>query len=214
VSEQGRDLLEVIPSPLPFEPRAAVSAISSVVYDALTAFRDRVAARDDVQGSSLVGLDELRRIADDAPATVAELVPGRHGSGLFLARYGEEIVRTIADAALVNARATPKVRADADATLVAGLIRPGMSLRQLAVMARLTPPNAAHAIQRAIEAGLHVQRYDLIDDAMYSEVLAYVRHHRFAKLRHVREHVGEDVELADLRVALAFARHDLHDSTP
>ncbi len=214
VTQDGRDLVDDLPSPLQREHSAAPTSASAAIVDALVATRDRIAQRDGVLASSLVSRDELQRIADDAPTSVDALVPGRHGSGLFLARHGEEIVRSVADALTVASRAVPKIRADEDATLLAGLIRRGRTLRELAIEARMTPPNAAHAIQRAIEAGLHVERHDLIDERLYEEVLTYLRHHRFAKLRHVREHLGGDIDLADLRVAIAFARRDLFDGTP
>ncbi len=94
--------------------------------------------------------------------------------------------------------------------MIAALVRPGWTLHQVARAARMTPPAAAQAIQRAVEAGLDIRREELVHDDLYQDVLDYLRHHRFAKLRHVREHVGEDVDLAILRVALAFARRDLY----
>ena len=73
----------------------------------------------------------------------------------------------------------------------------------------MTPPAASHALERAIERYAWIERSGLVDDDLYEEVLTYVRYHRYAKIRHVREHLRRDVDLPVLRVALAFARRDL-----
>ena len=160
--------------------------------------------------TSLAGREELQRIAEDSPSKVDDLMPGRHGSGLFLARYGVELLQVIHDEKKAIVQAVPKVRANDDSTMITALVRPHLTLHQLAKAARMTPPAAAQAIQRAVEAGLDVQREDLVPSELYGEVLSFMRHHRFAKLRHIRENIGGDVDLAVLRVALAFARRDLY----
>lgn len=211
VTEEGMRVAAPLPAPL--RPATASAQTSAPALDALLAWRERVAARDDVPETTLVHRDELERIAMDNPQRVDALQPGRHGSGLFLARYGSELVQCLADAQQVASRAIPKVRCDDEAVLVAGLVRPGYSLHDVARSARKTPPAAAHALQRAIESGLSVERMDLVDERLYGDVYEYLRHHRYAKLRHVREHVGEDVDLAVLRLAMAFARRDLFSAS-
>jgi ATP-dependent DNA helicase RecQ len=208
VTEEGMRSAEPLPSPL----RAVTTSshAASGLLDALIAWRERVAARDEVPESTLVHRDELERIAQDAPSRVEALQPGRHGSGLFIARYGAELIQCLSDTQQVQERAIPKVRCDDESVLVAGLVRPGVTLHDVARSARKTPPATAHALQRAIEGGLTIERHDLVDDRLYEDVYEYLRNHRFAKLRHVREHVGEDVDLAVLRLAMAFARRDLY----
>jgi ATP-dependent DNA helicase RecQ len=208
VTEEGMRIAEPLPSPL--RAVSTSSHAASGLLDALIAWRERVAARDEVPESTLVHRDELERIAQDAPARVDGLQPGRHGSGLFIARYGAELIQCLSDTQQVQERAIPKVRCDDESVLVAGLVRPGVTLHDVARSARKTPPATAHALQRAIEGGLTIERHDLVDDRLYEDVYEYLRNHRFAKLRHVREHVGEDVDLAVLRLAMAFARRDLY----
>jgi hypothetical protein len=208
VTEEGMRVAEPLPSPL--RAVSTSSHAASGLLDALIAWRERVAARDEVPESTLVHRDELERIAQDAPTRVDGLQPGRHGSGLFIARYGAELIQCLTDTQQVQERAIPKVRCDDESVLVAGLVRPGVTLHDVARSARKTPPATAHALQRAIEGGLTIERHDLVDDRLYEDVYEYLRNHRFAKLRHVREHVGEDVDLAVLRLAMAFARRDLY----
>ncbi|MBL0322841.1 MAG: RecQ family ATP-dependent DNA helicase [Ignavibacteria bacterium] len=209
VTEEGMKIARPLPSPLRYEAKTSATD-TSAAFDALMAFRERVSERDGAAELTLAGQEELRRIAADAPNSIEDLVPGKHGSGLFLARYGAEIIQVLKDVGRADVRAVPKVRADDDSTMIAALVRPGWTLHQVARAARMTPPAAAQAIQRAVEAGLDIRREELVHDDLYQDVLDYLRHHRFAKLRHVREHVGEDVDLAILRVALAFARRDLY----
>lgn len=208
VAEEGAKIAMPLPERLRYESRKS-PLDDSATLGALLAFRERVALRDEVPEASIAGRDELQRIAEDAPARSEDLVPGRHGSGLFLARYGSEVLQVIVDVKKSQIRAVPKVRIDDDSTMVAALVRPGWTLHQVARSARMTPPAAAQALQRALEGGLDVDRAELVPNELYAEVLDYMRHHRFAKLRHVREHLGGDVDLAILRVALAFARRDL-----
>lgn len=208
VADLGAKLAAPLPPRLAYESRND-PANASAALDALIAMRQRIATRDEVIETALASRNELQRLAEDSPSSNDALVPGRHGSGLFLARYGAEIIKALEDAKLSLVRAVPKVRVDDDSTMIAGLVRPGWTLHQLARTARMTPPAAAQTLQRAIEAGLSVPRGDLVPDGLYREVLDYLRHHRFAKLRHVREHLGQDEDLAVLRVALAFARRDL-----
>ncbi len=215
VSEEGASLAR----PLPPRLRATLAAPSSPAppdsetYTALLALRERLALRDGVPGASLVTDAELRSIAEDLPTRMELLQPGRHGSGLFLARYGKELVDTMRDLAAFSL-SVPKVRADAHTMRIASSVRRGMSLRQLAASVGLTAAATAQTLQRALEAGIELERADIVPDELYSEVYAFIRNHRFAKLRHIREHIGSDVDMAELRVAMAFARRDLFSETP
>ena len=209
VTPEGMKQASPVPAPLRYEAKQR-EGDSSPTFEALMAFRERVSQRDNVTDTSLAGREELQRIAEDSPSKVDDLMPGRHGSGLFLARYGVELLQVIHDEKKAIVQAVPKVRANDDSTMITALVRPHLTLHQLAKAARMTPPAAAQAIQRAVEAGLDVQREDLVPSELYGEVLSFMRHHRFAKLRHIREHIGGDVDLAVLRVALAFARRDLY----
>ncbi|MCX6139782.1 MAG: RecQ family ATP-dependent DNA helicase [Candidatus Kapabacteria bacterium] len=209
VSEDGAKVGEPLPHRLRYEARQGAGD-GSATYGVLLAFRERVAQRDDVVEASIASHDELQRIAEDVPSAIEDLVPGRHGSGLFLARYGRELIQVLNDVKRSEIHAVPKVRVDDDSTMIAALVRPGWTLHQVARSARMTPPAAAQAIQRALEGGLDVDRANLVPNELYTEVLEYMRHHRFAKLRHIREHLEGDVDLAILRVALAFARRDLY----
>jgi hypothetical protein len=165
-----------------------------------------------VAASTVVSLSALEALATDLPAGLPDIVPGKHGSGLFLARYGPEIVNVITHARKERITAVPKVRADAQVMAVVDAIRPGRTLADVARALRITPAAAAQGIQRAIESGVEIRREDLIQENVMASVMDFLRDHRFAKLRNVRDHVGDIAELPELRVAVAFARRELFGS--
>lgn len=191
----------------PASASASETASSRERFHALQAMRERLAAQAEVAPTLLVTDEELRRIADDAPTSLARMVPGRHGSGHFIARFGAEVLTTIrAVDASVSAEAQQE---DVPTELLELLRRHRRSFNDVVHELGMTPPAASHALERAIERYAWVERSGLVDDDLYEEVLTYVRYHRYAKIRHVREHLRRDVDLPVLRVALAFARRDL-----
>ena len=212
-TDEGLRLLDDPARPL--DLRMRVSATVSVQQpkdvqrriDALMAMRDRLAARKETNPESLATDEELQRIAMDAPSSMASMVPGRHGSGLFIARFGTDVLETLRQ---VDSAHSEK---DEDNDLPDGLVtllqRPRRTFSDVVHELRMTPPAASHAIEKAIERYAWVERLELVDDDLYAEVLDYVRFHRYAKIRHVREHLQREVDLPILRIALAFARRDL-----
>lgn len=211
VTSKGKSIAGNLPSPLQYiRSDQANEGSSSEILRALFSMRARIAERVSVPVSSLVSDEELKSLALDEPTDASKLVAGKHGSELFLAQYGNELISTLLDLRLKpELRPAPKHVVDDEVREVVAQIRPGWTLRQVAHSVRMTPPAAAHAIQRGVEAGMEVRREQLVDDDLYAEVLEYIRYHRFAKLRHLREHLDKDVDLAELRVAIAFARRDL-----
>ncbi|MFN4909345.1 MAG: RecQ family ATP-dependent DNA helicase [Bacteroidota bacterium] len=191
----------------PSTPSASQADASRERFHALQAMRERLAAHAKVAPAMLVTDDELQRIADDAPTSLARMVPGRHGSGHFIARFGAEVLTTIrAVDTSVSVVAEPE---ELPTELLEVLRRHRRSFSDIIHELGMTPPAASHALERAIERYAWIERSGLVDDDLYEEVLTYVRYHRYAKIRHVREHLRRDVDLPVLRVALAFARRDL-----
>lgn len=185
--------------------------VSTALLNILVALRDAIAQREGVTPASLLGLKEVESIAMDAPESVKAMREGRHGGKIFIDRFGEEFVAAISswNSGSVG---VPKPRSDEDdAHRAAALVQPLWDLQQLASAMHRTPAATAHAVQRAVELGLPLQRGGLVPDSVYTDVLEYVRTHRYAKLRHVRESIDADVDPTVLRVALAFARNDLFD---
>ncbi|RPI68962.1 MAG: RecQ family ATP-dependent DNA helicase [Ignavibacteriae bacterium] len=201
------------PLPKPMELQfSAAAGVDTDVLRALMSFRERCADSEGVAASTVVSLSALEALATDLPAGLPDIVPGKHGSGLFLARYGPEIVNVITHARKERITAVPKVRADAQVMAVVDAIRPGRTLADVARALRITPAAAAQGIQRAIESGVEIRREDLVQENVMASVMDFLRDHRFAKLRNVRDHVGDIAELPELRVAVAFARRELFGS--
>lgn len=185
--------------------------VSIALLNTLVALRDSIAEREGVTPASLIGLKEVESLAMDAPATVKAMREGRNGSKIFIERWGEEFVSTIASWNSGRVGVPKPITDEDDAHRAAALQQPTWDLQQLASAMHRTPAATAHAVQRAIELGLPLLRGSLVADSVYTDVLEYVRTHRYAKLRHVRESIHADVDPTVLRVALAFARHDLFD---
>ncbi|MFZ9869829.1 MAG: RecQ family ATP-dependent DNA helicase [Candidatus Kapaibacteriota bacterium] len=207
---------EALARPLPRSLRLAKRAGSadSEVLQALLSWRERTAQTSDVSASSILSYQALEALATDCPGSIAELQAGTHGSGLALARYGEQIVAVVTGIRRTRINAIPAVRIDAETEHVLASLRPDDSVIDVARRLRLTPATVARMIQRGIEAGSDVQRWNLVPNDVFSVVMAYLRDHRYAKLRHVveriREEHGSDADLPTLRIAMAFARRELY----
>jgi ATP-dependent DNA helicase RecQ len=176
----------------------------------LIAWRTDTAARDNVPVKTLCSSKELERLAIDQPDDVAALEIGHHGSEMVIKRYGRELADLVR-AWKQRAAGGTAALLETDVRATVDAIRPEYTLAQLATRRRLTTATVAQHLQRAIEQGIPIQRGNLIPDSVFGEVVEYLRHHRYAKLRQVREFLPLDVDMPSLRVALALARRMLYD---
>jgi len=214
VTQQGLDQIEHDERPLDLRRRALSTQVSAAPdqhgerFASLAAMRVRLATAAGVGEQSLITDAELDRVAQDAPRTFAELRPGEHGSGLFIARHGAEMLTALRAVESIHQPASGRTVPPEVAHL---LSRPGTTMADLVRDANTGPAAMARLVEDLIEQGTITERGRLVDDELYATVLDYVRFHRYAKLRHVREHLSQDVDLPTLRVALAFARRDLSD---
>lgn len=213
VTPSGEEVARPLPRSLRLSKRSAAGPDTDVVQ-ALLAWRERTANAAEVSPSTILSYQALEALATDCPRSIAHLQAGPHGSGLTLARYGEQMITVVAGVLQSRVKAVPAVRVDADTELVVQALRPDDTVIDLARRLRQTPANVARLIQRGIEAGSDLQRRNLVPDDVFSIVLAYLRDHRYAKLRHVVERVrvehGAEVDLPTMRVAMAFARRELY----
>lgn len=213
-TEQG--LAQIDHDVRPLDLRRSVRDAQSAVapdqhrerFAALSAMRERLAETAGVAAQSLLSDVELDRLAQDAPRTFADLRPGEHGSGLFIARYGADVLSALRAVESIGQPAPGRVVPREIAEL---LSRPNTTMADLVRDASAGPAAMARLVEDLIEQGTIAERGRLVDDELYTRVLDYVRFHRYAKLRHVREHLAQDIDLPTLRVALAFARRDLAD---
>lgn len=209
VTRQGIKAAESLPRRLDLS-MTTIRKVDAGVYGAIVMLRDQIAEREQAAPISVLPLSAIERIATDRPTRLSELKPGEHGSGLFLARYGAEVVEAVVRAVQMSVQAIPKVRADADVERIASLVEQHTSLEGVARTMRVTTANAAQLLQRAIEAGVPVNVHRIIPSDVIEAVANFMRDHRYAKLRHVREHVESTAELPELRVAMALARRELY----
>ena len=207
-TEQGVALLKHVPKPLSKKqvPIPEHQGVNQQVVNALRAWLHRTAERLHVAESSIMSATELQNLATDQPTSLKEIIPGRHGSGLMLARYGAEIVREILKYS--ETKLNPAI--DSEAQRVLSNIRAHSTLEDVAKECKISMAMCAQILQRCIELGVLVNVGKLVPDWLYTDVLQFVRNHRYAKLRHVREEVSQDAELPVLRVTLAFVRHQLY----
>lgn len=174
---------------------------------ALAAMRERLAYQAGTSAQALVSDDELDRIARDAPESFAQLKPGSHGSGLFLAQHGKDVLAALRDAQ--NQRSSAAEMPPSTKLIVDAVQKNGVTFGDIVQTLRISPATVARTLEELLEQGALTDRGRLVDDELYARVLEYVRYHRYAKIRHLREHLQTDTDLPMLRLALAFARRDL-----
>ncbi|MFN4986438.1 MAG: RecQ family ATP-dependent DNA helicase [Ignavibacteria bacterium] len=213
VSANGRQIMSSSPKQLTLKRLAlrqpgmteAPSSVSSS-YSRLRAMRERVSQARGVAEQSMCSDDELQAIAADAPASLQDLMPGRHGSSLFLTQYADDILACIDRAASEVSQAH---EADTEVAAVVALLQEYTTLDGLSEHIKMSKTALVVLLQRAIESGVDIQRGNLVDDVLYSSVKEYVRFHRYAKLRDLRDHIGGEPPMPELRLALSLARRDL-----
>ncbi|MBU3678256.1 MAG: RecQ family ATP-dependent DNA helicase [Candidatus Kapabacteria bacterium] len=174
---------------------------------ALVAMRERLSQQAGAAMQALVSDEELGRIARDAPESFAQLKPGAHGSGLFLAQHGKDVLEALRDVRSNQPRAaeTPP-----STKIIQELLQKnGVTFADIVHNAGMSAATVARTLEDLLEQGKLPERGRLVDEELYTQVLEYVRYHRYAKIRHVREHLQTDTDLPMLRLALAFARRDL-----
>ena len=165
--------------------------------------RERIASQRGVADEAICTDNELKAIAQDRPMHLKDLVPGKHGSSLFLTQHAAEIVSAVATKGLLVA---VSAKSDSEFSNVIGMINHRTTLDGLAEQAHMKKAALVELLQRAIESGSLIERGALVDDNLYSGVSDYMRYHRYAKLRDVRDHLGGEPSLPELRLAVAFAR--------
>ena len=209
VSEKG--LRAYRPMPRQLELRApVVDEMFAAAVKALLEFRDSTADRENKAPSSLCSMAAIERLASDMPKSVKELVPPVHGDGIFLAHYSDEILQVLNKVRMQQAGRIPSARITETTRRVVALAETSTSLAHLAERLRLTAPQVAQQLQLAIEGGVSVNLSTLIPAEVFEQVVRFVRNHRYARLRQVREYFGNEVDYPVLRVAVAAARRELY----
>lgn len=213
VTEQGVDHAGPLPKPLSMQrpnttERSSNQTLQDQILGRLYAMRERIAARQGVSEQSLCTNAELTALATDRPSALSHVVPGRHGSAMFLTQYADEIFGCMKDDTQLSTAAIGAV--DIDVERMLRIVGDRTTFEGLAQDMKMTKPALAALLQRAIESSLPLERGSLIDEALFARVIDYMRYHRYAKLRDVREHLGGEPSLPELRVALAFARRALY----
>lgn len=208
-TREGRVFAEPLPPPLNIG-FAKRNDVPPAVLASLVVKRAHLAARDQLQPSALVSLQALERLASDMPQQVADLRPGHHGSVDFIQRYGEEMISAL-DTHRMGGRYAPKIHITSDVVAVLDALDRDRTLAHVARAAQLSKVDAAAALQKALESGLSIERGALIPDSVYGIVREIVRDRPMVRLKDVRQHFDADVDLPTLRLAVAFARKDLHD---
>lgn len=90
------------------------------------------------------------------------------------------------------------------------LAREGFSIWQIAERRDIEITSIAKHLETAITGGIHLERTRLIGNDLYFKVSNYLALNRRALLRELREHCGAQYDMAELRLAAAFARIELN----
>lgn len=210
IGRKARIRVPQLPKPLSFDQVPKQDSNLDILA-ALIHLRDEISNREDAAPTSLVSLSQLQSLSADMPAKESDLVSGKHGSAIFLARYGNEIVRAIQQAAQKRQVHSINIRTDDRTTWVISEVNKGGTVADIARKLNMTPAALAQTLQKALESGVHVERSALVSDAAFERIREFMRLHRYAKLRHVREYLESDtISMPEIRIAMAFVRKELY----
>lgn len=212
-TELGAELAAPMPAQISVTRVTLTQGVHKKVYAELMALRERISEEEDSSALSVLSNESIEKLATDCPRNTNDLIPGKHGSGVVIARYADQITSVIRGVFQVEDRAVPKIRLDADIERVVKAITPDRTVEDISRVLRMSPANVARSIQRALEMGALISVGTLVPEEAFIEIQDYMREHRFAKLKHVQNDVQPDVDLPTLRVAIAFARQQLFGAT-
>jgi ATP-dependent DNA helicase RecQ len=195
-----------------FDIMQTVLNIDAKLLEKLTHLRAELAHIDKVSPMTIVSDIALQRIAAGLPLQREELKAVTEISDIFLSRYSSHFFAAIkqyigADTEnndLKDSQLSPTIKESVR------LARQGKSFWQIVEARNIDPGTIAKHLETAIASTIVIEREGLLGDELYRQVRQYLIHNRRAVLREVREHCGARYEMAELRVALAFARKELN----
>lgn len=210
LSERGRRVITDEPSPMRFRYAPAVENRFPALYATCLTVRKDIASREGISEQAVIDDALLLELVNALPRTKKDIADAIQVGQIFISRFAPAFLRVIQAYAAAEQDTTVAENPLPKRILeTVTLARDGHSLAQIAEKRRLTPGTVSQHLQEAIELGVVFNRQQFIDTNLYDKVREFLRHRKQATLREIRAGINTDCEYADLRMVVAFVRHDM-----
>ncbi len=169
---------------------------------------NRVAEHQVIDDRTLITLvNALPRSREDIKRAVPRI------GVMFMTRFAPMFLEVVRQFSAREAANNGSDTATLSATVLATVecAREGRSLEDIAEQRRLSLGTVAHHLQEAIEQGTLLERQQFVSDALMAELRSLLQARPNLVLRDARLLSRTECHVAELRVALAFARRELHE---
>jgi ATP-dependent DNA helicase RecQ len=169
---------------------------------------NRVADHQVIDDRTLITLvNALPRSREDIKRAVPRI------GVMFMTRFAPMFLQTVQNFSARQAAKSGKDTAALSATVLATVecAREGLLLHDIAEQRGLSPGTVAQHLQEAIEQGTLLERRQFVADDLMAELRNLLQTRPELALRDVRLLARTECHIAELRIALAFARRELHE---
>lgn len=208
ISDDGKKYLGI--NIRPVRLRKIALKQNPALYEALIKARDGFATEFGIVPRAIASNRAISKIAQLMPTDKKELA-GLPGIGpVFVARFGDKVLRIISDFRSSAPQSAVESLPD-DVKKAVKYVNSGKSLDSIAAKMNTTEGIAAHYIQRAIEAGVELNLKNLADNELIDSIIGLLQANPHLPLREIRNRLDSEEPYPRLRVAVALARRKLKE---
>ncbi len=208
ISKEGKQRINAPAIATAAPSHSADSDVYSELLIRLGDLRRVISDRNGIKPGSLIGNEPLRQMALTLPATVSQLASIDAVSTQFVNDYADlfaEVIRSFIAEENIGVKAklsklTLEIVSKANRNETIESISRSLSLSKYAI--------AGH-IRSALNSGIKIDRNTLIDDDVYCYVRNYIVDNPYAPLREIRQHIGSNIDMADLLICTCFVRNEI-----
>lgn len=196
----------------PFVYQKISRKVDVQLFEILKNIRTEISNIENTSPEIIISDMNLEAIAEKLAVSRDDLITIGGLNDIFLTRFASHFIAAVKKYLSADSENTdieyesfpPTVRESVR------LAREGFSIWQIAEKRDIEITSIAKHLETAITGGLHLERNRLIGNDLYFKVSNYLSHNRRALLRELREHCGAQYDMAELRLAAAFARMELN----
>lgn len=214
LSALGFKCINTVYPPFQFPKRTETK--SSKLLESIIKLQNELAHIEGTTPENIISDGEIRLLLQYLPVNKSTLSEIKGLRREFCSRYGSHFIHTIANFLVTTDDVVSEENIKIQPTVkeTTKMILSGMSLWEIAQKREIEVTTIAKHIENAIEAGVQIPKEHLISKILYQKTQQFVSNNRRCSLRELREHCGAAYHMAELRVALAFARNELNIKFP
>ncbi len=213
ITEAGRRLLKVEPKEkFRFSSESNVDSMTdNALYRRLLDMRAHLARLYSFAEHAIVSDKTLREISNTKPQKKEDLYSISGASDAFVARFGDFFINVINEMPVENKVFTQTLPVDRSDYLhvLLNLFESGCSIDDIAVQVGQTKGNVARVIEEGILMGTVKDFNHLAKPELLAKLKPIVQKMPYRRLNDIKEALGEDVDFAELRIAVAIVKKKL-----